>query len=161
MAGRELCKVCRKKVLPHAFSLRCLSSECLVHQKCMSQVDRDEFLYISHNHPDWYCTMCVTNILPFIQLSDASDFVVAISGNNENKNKIPFDILLEQQKLFTPFELNDDHQSPISDIDPDVQFYNNHCNSVLNSCDYYLEDSLNAKLESLSIKKQLLLTHTF
>ena len=153
MEGHEVCKVCNKKVLRHSYSLRCFSCKSLVHQKCMPRVDREELLYISQNNSDWYCSMCISDILPFIQVEDDAEFVSTISGNNENKAKITLDVLKDQQKLFTPFELNDDHESPLTDIDPDIQFYNNHCNSVLNSCDYYIEDSLNAKLKSLNIKE--------
>ena len=79
----------------------------------------------------------------------------ALSDNWVDEIKIPFNILKDQQKLFTPFELNDGHESPMSDIDPDIQFYNTHCNTVLNSCDYYIEDSLNSKIDNLSIKENV------
>ena len=151
MAGSNKCNICNRKVLSHSYNLRCFSCKNLVHQKCMPQVDRNDLLQISRNHSDWYCSLCVADILPFIHLTDNLEFINAISENKDMADKIPFNILMEQQKLFTPFELNDEPESPISDIDPDIQFYNNHCNSVLNSCDYYIEDSLNKKIDTLNI----------
>ena len=50
-----------------------------------------------------------------------------------------------QNKIFSPFELNEDSNLPLIDSDPDVQFYNNQCNYSLHSCDYYLEDAFNKK----------------
>ena len=62
-------------------------------------------------------------------------------------------MLINQQRLFSPFDLNEGSDSPLEEIDPDIQFYNSQCNSVLNSCDYYLEDQLNNKMNKLGIKK--------
>ena len=160
MARPEACNVCDKKVLRHSYSLRCFLCKCLVHHKCMPCVNREDFSHMSLNHSEWYCSLCITDIFPFIQLLDDTEYMNVISDDNvipddnENSNRIPFDLLREQQKLFTPFVLNEDHDSPFTDLDPDIQFYNNHCNSVLNSCDYYIEDSLNAKLENLGVNTE-------
>ena len=64
---------------------------------------------------------------------------------------IPLNILIDQNKIFTPFELNEDLNLPLIDSDPDVQFYNSQCNNSLHTCDYYLEDSFNKKIADLNI----------
>ena len=60
--------------------------------------------------------------------------------------------MLNNGKIFQPFELNANFDDPLSDSDPDLQFYNSQCNNVLNSCDYYLENSFNKKLKELDVK---------
>ena len=50
-------------------------------------------------------------------------------------------------KIFTPFEINDSFDTPFADIDPDYQYYTNfHHNGKL-SCDYYFEDKFRCKLD--------------
>ena len=46
-------------------------------------------------------------------------------------------------KLFLPFELNTSTNSPLYDIDPDLNLYCNFHNANLPSCDYYSEDTFN------------------
>ena len=67
---------------------------------------------------------------------------------------LPYALVQNQDKIFTPFDLNEDFDNPLSDVDPDLQYYNAQCNTLLNSCDYYLEDSLNAKLNNLKIEEK-------
>ena len=55
--------------------------------------------------------------------------------------------------MFLPFDLNENYDNPLSNSDPDPQFYNEQCNTVLNSCDYYLEDTLNTKLDKLNVNE--------
>ena len=68
---------------------------------------------------------------------------------------------MDQNKIFSPFELNEDSNLPLIDSDPDVQFYNNQCNYSLHSCDYYLEDAFNKKVADLNIPSRCLsMIHT-
>ena len=61
-------------------------------------------------------------------------------------------------KIFTPFEINDSFDTPLADIDPDYQYYTNfHHNGKLN-CDYYFEDKFRRKLYKTD-KSQLYLFH--
>ena len=64
--------------------------------------------------------------------------------------------MISQDRLFSPFELNEDVSLPLFDSDPDVQFYNDQCNPYLHSCDYYIEDSLNKELSELNISERCL-----
>ena len=46
-------------------------------------------------------------------------------------------------RVFVPFEINQELNTPVSEIDPDLQFYT-ETNYIQNTkCDYYLEDSFN------------------
>ena len=48
-------------------------------------------------------------------------------------------------KIFVPFEINDS-DSPLSETDPDVQFYSENHYIKSTSCDYYFEDEFNSKI---------------
>ena len=49
--------------------------------------------------------------------------------------------------LFNPFELNDDHYCPLSDVDPDLHFFDEFVYSLNGSCTYYIEQSLRQVLD--------------
>ena len=156
MAGTNSCNVCDKKVLRHSYSLLCSSCDHFVHLKCLPFVTKTDELYITHRKNNWYCVKCISEILPFnnifiIFIDD--DFIAAITDNLTSCEVPSFDELLKRDVLFTPFDLNDEHNSPLSDSDPDMQFYNMQCNSVLNSCNYYMENTLNLKLNNMKIKE--------
>ena len=45
------------------------------------------------------------------------------------------------QKVFIPFEINDQPDTPLAEIDPDMQYYL-ETNYIKNTkCDYYMEDT--------------------
>ena len=90
-------------------------------------------------------------MLPYNHIDENDEFILALSDNFTTAPPIPFDLLLENDKLFVPFELNDDLSSPIFDHDPDIQYYNTVSNINMASCNYHLEDSLNKKIEQLNI----------
>ena len=64
---------------------------------------------------------------------------------------LPYELLQNENNIFSPFELNEDFDNPLSEVDPDLQYYNSQCNTVLNSCDYYLEDGFNDQIKKLNI----------
>ena len=45
--------------------------------------------------------------------------------------------------VFVPFEINQESNTPVSEIDPDLQFYTESNYIQKTKCDYYLEDSFN------------------
>ena len=97
--------------------------------------------------------MCIQHILPFNHYDDDEEYLEVVYDLLTKNPPPPFDVLQAQNRLFTPFELNEDMDLPLNDIDPDVQYYNSQCNMMLNSCDYYVEKTLNQKLSDLKINK--------
>ena len=61
-------------------------------------------------------------------------------------------------KIFTPFEINDSFDTPFVDIDPDYQHYTNFHHSGNLNCDYYFEDKFRCKLHKIQ-ESQLSLFH--
>ena len=95
--------------------------------------------------------MCTKDIFPFNGIDEDDDFLEILAELQETEPLIPLNILMDQNKIFNPFELNEELDLPVIDSDPDVQFYNSHCNNSLHSCDYYLEDSLNKNITDLNL----------
>ena len=95
--------------------------------------------------------MCTNDIFPFNGTDEDDDFLETLAELQETEPLIPLNILMDQNKIFNPFELNEGLDLPLIDSDPDVQFYNSQCNNSLHSCDYYLEDSFNKKISDLNL----------
>ena len=145
------CNICSKRVLNHSFYLNCQVCCSKVHLKCLSQVSKNDSIFKNRDTDIWYCTKCMGSILPFNNIDDDHEYNRIIYDLQCKNNPIPYDLLASGDKIFSPLELNDDASSPLGDKDPDLQFYNDQFRSVLQSCDYYIEDSLNQKLSVLDI----------
>ena len=63
---------------------------------------------------------------------------------------------MKKDVLFHPFDLDDNLNSPLQAIDPDVQYFSNNCNIALQSCNYYHEDSFNKTVNELKINNECL-----
>ena len=151
MATSNSCNVCFKRVLRHSYHLQCELCKNLTHLKCLPNVDKNSSIYVSRETSTWYCTVCSENIFPYNHIHDDDDFLYALSHNWDLPETVSFEILRRQNALFLPLELNDNYNNPLAETDPDIHYYNNQCNNLLNSCDYYIEDSFNKKIEELNI----------
>ena len=116
------------------FMLLCCICLYNYHMKCLT-LEPKVYEYIQENNSTWYCQMCITEILPF--------------NHNENEDVFMCDIncietcsrTIEQlsELIFNPFELNmDDHYSPLYDVDPDMNYYNELDSHIGLNCNYYL-----------------------
>ena len=121
-------------------------------------VRKDDPLYLNRNDNDWFCTKCTQEALPFVHIYEDCDFIIALSEYWPIESSLPFELLDNDNLLFSPFELNeDDNHSSMRDLDPDVQFYRNHANSdLLLSCKYYHEQSFNALVKEFDKKRRIL-----
>ena len=144
------CNICKKKrVQNHSFQLKCSSCRGKVHLKCLPVVDKHDSIYIHRESNIWFCTVCKQDIFPFNGIDDDCEFLETFAEFQQYDSLIPFDILVAQNTIFSPFELNEDLNLALIDSDPDIQFYYNQCNNSLYSCNCYLEDSFNKKWQTL------------
>ena len=124
-------------------------------------VNKTDSIYIHRDSSVWFSPECTKNIFPFNGIEEDREFFETLTELGPLDSLIPFDILIDHNKIFSPFELNEDLNLPVIDSDPDVQFYNNQCNNSIHSCDYYLEDSFNKKVTDLNISSGCLsMIHT-
>ena len=150
--NKKYCNICEKRVLDHSYHLRCDVCNCLVHVNCLPYVSREDHLYLRRNGNKWFCTRCTANLFPFNHFDDDNDFESAIAENSCNKCALTLDRLNSQNKIFIPFELNNDETSPLMDVDPDLQYYNDIANMNHSSCNYHLEDTFNDKIDKTNIR---------
>ena len=144
------CNICLKKVLTHSYYVTCSNCHSRVHIKCLPKVKKNDTIFTERQTNIWYCSKCTAGIFPFNHLDENEEFMLAISESWHVDEIIRFDDLTLQEKLFTPFDLNLEESSPLNEIDPDLQFYVNQCNSSLQQCEYYLEDTFNKKISKLA-----------
>ena len=146
-----LCSVCDKRVLTHSYHLKCHNCLNLIHLKCLPMVDKNDDIYINRHFDSWFCRDCVNEILPFNAIDEDTLFMETIYDLNWASESIPFDVLYCNDKVFSPFELHENFDLPLIESDPDVQYYNNQCRNLMKSCEYYLEDSFNKKIDEAKI----------
>lgn len=133
MACGIVCKHCIQSL---ARSVKCCVCGNLSHVHCLSDV-LDTPTFESHN--DWICLFCSDNIFPFNHFSDDDTFSSNINDFFGNVN-IP-----EYENVnFNPFDTNGLNEStPLVDVDPDLQFFNNAANfqDYTGNCRYFIEDT--------------------
>ena len=129
------CNICLKRVLPHCYQLKCCVCTELVHLKCLPYLDASDSIYTDRFDNRWICPSCSNEIFPFNHIDCNEDFVSALAEMWHNAPALSFQTLLNDNRVFQPFEINSESSSPLFDIDPDIQFYQNQQNTSLQSCD--------------------------
>ena len=93
----------------------------------------------------WYCPHCIQTILPFNHFDEDEDFFGAVM---EQRLNCSYRFHEMNSRVFVPFEINQDSNTPFTKIDQDLQFYT-ESNYIYNmKCDYYLENTFNDFSES-------------
>ena len=72
------CLICSKRILTHARKLQCLICKRFCHLNCIS-IRKCEVSNLN-NKNDWYCMMCMSTELPFLNIVDDDDFILALSS---------------------------------------------------------------------------------
>ena len=147
------CNVCNMRILSHSIHLKCSVCFSFVHIRCIPYVNSNDHDFIESNRDGWFCTRCTENIFPFNQVCDDDEFLRNLSENWEINLGHVFANASHFDRLFVPFEINEDETSPLYDTDPDINFYQGIQNNSINSCDYYYENSFNKKCRDLDIKE--------
>ena len=106
------------------------------HSKCVN-VNKTEVLCEL-----WYCWYCSQAIFPYNHSDDDDDFHSAVINGMLDRSFWLHEI---NNKIFTPFEINDSFDTPFVDIDPDYEYYTNFHHSGNLNCDYYFEDKFRCK----------------
>ena len=115
--------------------------------KCLT-LQTDEMEYIQENLIVWYCQSCITEVFPYNNIELDEVFVSEV--NCIETSNMSIESLTEL--LFNPFELNsDDHYSPMFDIDPDMNYYNELDSHIALKCKYHFEESIAA---AISVKRE-------
>ena len=97
----EVCKTCNKRVMGHAFQVRCISCSSLYHLKCIT-LNTDDQMYICNQNTNWYCEPCNTVIFPFNQIDDDVCYINAIAGLSTTSGLVLSNL---SDNIFRPFDL--------------------------------------------------------
>ena len=73
-----------------------------------------------HTRLLWYCPCCVQSIFPYNHIDDDDEFYSVII---EGVLGYSYQFQEMNKKVFIPFEINDQSDTPLTEIDPDLQFY--------------------------------------
>ena len=107
------CNICVKRVLSHSYFLTCELCKCKVHLNCLSMIDKNDPLYVNRNQNSWICTVCSGNVFPFNNIYDNNEFLAVLSENWNESTQFSLSILQDKNKNFSPFELNENINSPL------------------------------------------------
>ena len=89
--------------------------------KCLS-LSNDDHEDMRAGTATWYCSSCIIQIFPLNTIEE--EYVLICELNGIDIDEYTIDSL--SSRLFNPFQLNDkDYCTPLSQIDPDVHFFNN------------------------------------
>lgn len=135
-----MCNICCRKVQSFCIKISCNNCLYPYHAKCVN-FDREEVI----QSVDWYCPPCMKKIFPYNHYDDDNDFLSALAEGMFNCS-IKFSEI--DQKIFHPFEVNDDVETPLTEKDPDFQFYSDIQYIHNTKCDYYFEDCFREKIAS-------------
>ena len=105
----------------------------------------------------WLCIGCAETILPFNNEDDEQLFLGNLSELWPPLRHLPQSIaaLLELEMLYNPLDLNESENSPLYEIDPDLQILNEMyiSNNLLNS-DYHISNTFQSRLQSMKVTRE-------
>ena len=154
----EKCQVCSKKLQSSSHTIQCRNCLVKYHSKCVN-VNKSGVLCEL-----WCCPYCAQAIFPYNHFDDDDDDDDDADDNDDDDDfhSAVIECMLDcsfrlheiNNKVFTPFEINDGFDTPFVDIDPNYQYYTNFHHSGNLNCDYYFEDEFRCKLHKIQ-KSQL------
>ena len=143
------CNVCHVKIMTHSKILRCSLCHNVYHIKCITLNKKEQQEY-THMANEWTCPHCYRDIFPFNNIEDDEEFV---------RNACPT-IPLMNDKIFTPFELNENNNNlTIHDVDPDINYYHDINYLLTYKCHYYHEDSFSNEVIKQSVPNMFSICH--
>ena len=113
------------------------------HKNC-TMLNDTEFKQMSQTQiTHWSCRICNETLFAFNHIDDDDTFQRYLFHMNLDNQNI--DNLLNRNLILEPFDLNEDNDNiPLSDLDPDLQFYNDINHTLYNSNnDYFDENTFN------------------
>ena len=98
-----------------SYKICCMNCKITYHAKRVHS-DKDD----THDVNFWYCSYCLGDKLVYNHIDDDNEIYFTIL---EGMLDCPFNVHEMSKKVFIPFEINDEFDTPLTEIDPDMQFY--------------------------------------
>ena len=152
------CPTCKKEVRSHAHFLQCNFCLRKVHRNC-TLFTKEEFNAFHAEYRSWSCRTCNSFLFPFNHMDENDEFELALY--ELQLNKPVRDDQRSRNAVFDPFILDsDEHDIPLSNIDPDALFFNEQAFSLRISSNYHSEMSFNKLIANHdSMKNGLSMIH--
>ena len=135
--------------------IKCDLCSDVFHKECtmLTNSEFNELSEVQINY--WSCRICNESLFPFNHTED--DHVFQRYLIDLNLDNTSLSIVHERNLVLEPFDLNEDNDNiPLSDLDPDLAFYNNVQHILYNNSDYFDECSFNKSVANIFTNK-----HTF
>ena len=145
MANDTVCPICTKKVSSYMFKVKCCLCSNMYHKNC-TLLNENMFRELSQSQREnWSCRICNESLFPFNNIDDDDIFQrCLLELNLDNTNMAIFQ---HRNLVLEPFELNEDIDDiPLSDLDPDIHFYNEVHHNYCKNSDYFDECSFNRRM---------------
>ena len=141
------CQSCERRIHSHSRTLTCSLCNGMFHLNCVpytSLNDSNEFNLDMCHH-------CITSIFPFNHIEENDLFISAATYRRFNGLNL-------SNEIFSSFDSSASHDHfDMSDIDPDIQFYNElPCLQNVQNCTYYSESSFQQKCKQKTISDSTL-----
>ena len=135
MSMAKHCPLCSKRVLSHSRVLKCTVCNHEFHIACCNFTAEE-----SADRNDWYCPPCLLECVPFCNIIEEDEYKSAIYSRHSDE---PIDFSILDRLAFNPFEWNQDTNTPLGEVDPDIQYFSSPCFSSNQNCDYHTECTFN------------------
>ena len=147
--------MCNQRILRHSKTLSCSICSGEYHIACIP-IDKNDYAHLQQFHNEWYCVPCNSSIFPCNYIDEEASF---LNDLYDLYSDIPLSFKDIDNMIFNPFALNNKSDSPLFDIDPDIQFYNELHHPAGNISQYYLEDAFNSKIDGKDSARHLSIFH--
>ena len=143
------CLICKSNVLRHNVKAHCHICDGFCHIKCLPFINKNDVPYITSLDTKWSCIKCNAQIFPYNHTDDDDEFLSTLSenwfGNQMYIGKF-------ENKLFQPFELNDEEEHlPQHHSDPDYQYFNEYALYSASNCKYHTSETFKKEIQKLKI----------
>ena len=119
-------------------------------------MNRFDSIFEKKDTNKWFCIRCAECFFPFNNTDDEAEFLSNISESWFTSDTIPISIArLLEEGSFNPLDLNNAPQTPLFDIDPDVQILNDMyvSNNLLKS-NYHLSNTFKSMLQNQKVTRE-------
>ena len=118
-------------------------------------VSKFDSIFTNKETNKWLCLACSQDLFPFNDTNDDEAFLSNISENWPNFRNIPASIANLIDHTCNLLDLNESTNSPLYDIDPDLQILNEmYVANTLMSSNYYIENTFRSKLQNHNILRE-------
>ena len=145
MSNRRICNVCNRSVLSHSRVVKCTTCPSVNHIQCLPFFNDDDVTHIVNSN-SWSCPQCNTSLFPFNCIEHENEFLNIITNSGGNHS---FTLEELDEKIFCPFNFTEqDTSSPLSDNDPDLNYYNQFSSGSLSNSSYFSENTFTKNVEN-------------